>query len=215
MEFRYAMKADDKTDFFVEGVVLARQFLGDGPWHVWDMRVNSARLCKECSSQLQRVVCHDRDHRCPNVLNRAATGEARAVRAREAIANRAARQAKARAQDQGAEEEEGGAAAVEEQVAVEEEVAVEENDAAAAVGEESSEEARDDKVESRQDHRAHLPVLERLIADYRAKHSKEPSSSVWYNLHEQAKAEIASQRQGKRRRRTPAHLDGAFVRFPV
>ena len=159
----------------------------------------------------------DRDHRCPKVLNRAATGEARAVRAREAIANRAARQAKARAQDQGAEEEEGGAAAVEEQVAaVEEEVAVEENDAAAAVGEESSEEARDgDKVESRQDHRAHLPVLERLIADYRAKHSKEPSSSVWYNLHEQANAEIASQRQGKRRRRTPAHLDGAFVRFPV
>ena len=97
------MKADDKTDFFVEGVVLARQFLGDGPWHVWDMRVNSARLCKECSSELQRIVCHDRDHRCPKVLRRAAAGR-RGQFVREAIANRAARQAKARAQEQGTEE---------------------------------------------------------------------------------------------------------------
>ena len=54
---------------------LARQFLGQGIWHVWDMLLNTILFCKECSSAAERIVRHDRDHRCPKVLGRAAAGE--------------------------------------------------------------------------------------------------------------------------------------------
>ena len=35
MEFKYQMNGED-GELFEEGVVLARQYLGIGDWHVWD-----------------------------------------------------------------------------------------------------------------------------------------------------------------------------------
>ena len=37
MEFKYQMNGED-GELFEEGVVLARQYLGIGDWHVWDLR---------------------------------------------------------------------------------------------------------------------------------------------------------------------------------
>ena len=87
MEFKYAMNGED-GDLFEDGVVLARQFLGVGRWEVWDLRPNSAKLCKECSSEAERIVCHE--SLCPKAAQNANLGE---VRARKAIAKRADRNA--------------------------------------------------------------------------------------------------------------------------
>ena len=90
MEFKYAMNGED-GDLFEDGVVLARQFLGVGRWEVWDLRPNPAKLCNECSSKAERIVCHE--SLCPKAAQNANLGENRAVRAREAIAKRADRNA--------------------------------------------------------------------------------------------------------------------------
>lgn len=87
MEFKYAMKGEDGSELFEDGVVLARQYLGVGDWQVWDLRPNSARHCPKCSSQAERIVRHERGVRCPGT----ARSEGRVAAAREAIAKRAAR----------------------------------------------------------------------------------------------------------------------------
>ena len=63
-------------ELFEEGVVLARQYLGIGDWHVWDLRPNGGGHCK-----------HERGSRCPG----ATRGDDRVALARDAIARRAAR----------------------------------------------------------------------------------------------------------------------------
>ena len=63
MEFKYQMNGED-GELFEEGVVLARQYLGIGDWHVWDLRPNGGGHCKQCSSSAQRIVRHERGSRC-------------------------------------------------------------------------------------------------------------------------------------------------------
>jgi hypothetical protein len=88
MEFKYEMKGEDGTALFEENVVLSRQFLGVGPWNVWDLRPDAPKNCKGCSSRAERVVCHGRGERCAG----AARNEERVEIARDAIARRAARE---------------------------------------------------------------------------------------------------------------------------
>ena len=60
----------------------------------------------------------------------------------------------------------------------------------------------------------HEVVHERLIEDYKKKHSKDPSSNIWYRLLEQAKAEVAAAHDGKRVRKArvlPGYLDSANI----
>ena len=123
-------------ELFEEGVVLARQYLGIGDWHVWDLRPNGGGHCKQCSSSAQRIVRHERGSRCPG----ATRGDDRVALARDAIARRAARlendrvieaalsraqeldreaQAQAVAEDEGDDEEEAEAEAEEHGVAEE------------------------------------------------------------------------------------------------
>jgi hypothetical protein len=90
MEFKYEMKAEDGSELFEEGVLLARQYLGVGDWHVWDLRPNSSKNCKQCSSRAERLVIHDRGTRCPGVT-RGGGGAERIALARDAIARRDAR----------------------------------------------------------------------------------------------------------------------------
>lgn len=51
------------------------------------------------------------------------------------------------------------------------------------------------------DRAAHEAILTRLIEEYTRKHGREPTSNVWYRLHDQAKDEVAATRAGKRSRR--------------
>ena len=55
--------------------------------------------------------------------------------------------------------------------------------------------------------REHEAVYERLVAEYRAKHGKEPG--IWSKLLDQAKAEVASKLvRGTRRRNAPKLFEG-------
>ena len=45
MNFKYAFKGEDGNEKFETGVVLARQFLGKGPWEVWDLRPGCEKWC--------------------------------------------------------------------------------------------------------------------------------------------------------------------------
>ena len=47
MQFKYAQKGG----IFERGVVLARQFLGEGPWEVWD-------LSPDCDKWTRRYLPH-------------------------------------------------------------------------------------------------------------------------------------------------------------
>jgi len=68
----------------VDGVVLAREYLGRDPWHVWDMRPGRVALCKPCSSEAERIITHA-SGRCPKIVRQAAVAEVRVALAREAI----------------------------------------------------------------------------------------------------------------------------------
>ena len=83
MEFKYALKGEDGAEVFVDGVLLARQFLGRGQWHVWDMR---------CSSDAERIMTHARGSRCPKAARKAAVAEVRIALARAATEARALRE---------------------------------------------------------------------------------------------------------------------------
>ena len=50
-------------EMFGEGVVLARRYLGEGKWRVWDMRKDSAKNCEACSSDAERLG--QPAHACP------------------------------------------------------------------------------------------------------------------------------------------------------
>ena len=79
MEFKYALKGVDGNEEFVDGICLARQFVGRGKWFVWDMRPEkSAKSCQACSSDAERIIIHDRGDRCPK-------NAAKAARARLAV----------------------------------------------------------------------------------------------------------------------------------
>lgn len=110
MEFKYAMKGEDGGELFQECVLLARQFLGSGKWEVWDLRPTVTKFCKECSSDAERIVCHD-ERSCPKVVRQSSVNQERAVLARKARA----KIARARQKDD-AEEVEQGEEAVEEEV---------------------------------------------------------------------------------------------------
>ena len=114
------MKGEDGREMFEEGVVLARQFLNKGDWLVWDLRPDTAKSCKECSSYAERLVRHEHGTRCPKGVVRNSVGEARGLLAQEAIAERAVRMAIARAPEP-ASGEDGGEAAFEQDVEEEEE----------------------------------------------------------------------------------------------
>ena len=58
----------------------------------------------------------------------------------------------------------------------------------------------------------HEAVHEKLIEEYKLQHDKEPSDTVWYKLLETAKAQVAAQTVGKRRRVHTALPEG-FVAF--
>ena len=59
---------------------------------------------------------------------------------------------------------------------------------------------------------AHEAVHKKLIEEYKVQHDKEPSDTMWYRLLETAKAQVATQTVGKRRRVHTALPDG-FVPF--
>ena len=85
MEFRYALKGPEPgTEVFVDGVVLAREYLGRDPWHVWDMRPGRVALCKPCSSEAERIITHASGS-CPKIVRQADVAEVRVALAREAI----------------------------------------------------------------------------------------------------------------------------------
>ena len=69
-------------------MVLARQFLGKGPWEVWDLRPGCEKWCKSCSSSEERLVRHN-GGRCPKALTRRQLGDQRAASTQKAIAERA------------------------------------------------------------------------------------------------------------------------------
>ena len=107
------MKGEDGSEMFEEGVVLARQFLGKGQWLVWDLRPGSATSCKECSSDAERLVRHERGTRCPKGVAKNSAGHARGLLAQEAVAARTARIAVAAAPDPAEGEELGGEVTIE------------------------------------------------------------------------------------------------------
>ena len=80
------MKGEDGSELFEDGVLLARQYLGVGEWHVWDLRPGSAKHCQQCSSVAERIVRHELGRRCPG----AGPCLDRVPLAREAIARRSA-----------------------------------------------------------------------------------------------------------------------------
>ena len=88
MEFKYQMKGEDGSELFEDGVLMARQYLGVGDWHVWDLRPNAGKNCKQCSSRAERLVSHERGTGCPGA---ARGGGERIALARAAIARRDAR----------------------------------------------------------------------------------------------------------------------------
>lgn len=88
----------ESGEIFEECVVLARKFLGVGEWEVWDMRKGADRFCKQCSSEGQRLVYHDKANRCPKVVLKINVGEARGLLAQQAVAERTARIAASSAQ---------------------------------------------------------------------------------------------------------------------
>ena len=114
------MKGEDGGEMFEEGVVLARRYLGEGKWKVWDMRKDSAKNCEACSSDAERLVRHERGILCPNAVARNSVGEARGLLAQEAVAARAVRMAVA-SDPEPANGEDGGEAAVERDAVEEEE----------------------------------------------------------------------------------------------
>ena len=59
---------------------------------------------------------------------------------------------------------------------------------------------------------AHEAIHAKLVEEYRLEHSKDPSGDVWYRLLETAKAQVAAETMGKRRRVHTALPDG-FVPF--
>ena len=59
---------------------------------------------------------------------------------------------------------------------------------------------------------AHEAIHEQLISEYRLEHDKDPSDAVWYRLLETAKAQVAAQTVGKRRRVNKQPPDG-FVQY--
>ena len=120
MEFKYAMKGEDGSEVFEDGVVLARQFLGKGAWLVWDLRVDGERSCPQCSSDSERLVCHERGTRCPKVVLKNIVGQARGLLAQEAVAARTACLASAAAREPVNGEEAGAEVAVEGEVVDEE-----------------------------------------------------------------------------------------------
>ena len=88
MHFKYAHKGENESEKFEIGVVLARQFLGKGPWEVWDLRPGCEKWCKSCSSSEERLVRHN-GGRCPKALTRRQLGDQRAASTQKAIAERA------------------------------------------------------------------------------------------------------------------------------
>lgn len=88
----------ESGEIFEECVVLARKFVGVGQWEVWDMRKGADRFCKQCSSEGQRLVYHDKANRCPKVVLKINVGEARGLLAQQAVAERTARIAASSAQ---------------------------------------------------------------------------------------------------------------------
>ena len=88
----------ESGEIFEECVVLARKFVGVGEWEVWDMRKGADRFCKQCSSEGQRLVYHDKANRCPKVVLKINVGEARGLLAQQAVAERTARIAASSAQ---------------------------------------------------------------------------------------------------------------------
>ena len=75
----------DGSEVFEDGVVLARQFLGKGEWLVWDLRVDGERSCQQCSSDAERLVCHEHGKRCPKVVLKNIAGQ-EGFAAQEALA---------------------------------------------------------------------------------------------------------------------------------
>ena len=88
----------ESGEIFEECVVLARKFVGVGEWEVWDMRKGADKFCKQCSSEGQRLVYHDKANRCPKVVLKINVGEARGLLAQQAVAERTARIAASSAQ---------------------------------------------------------------------------------------------------------------------
>lgn len=88
----------ESGEIFEECVVLARKFVGVGQWEVWDMRKGADKFCKQCSSEAQRLVYHDKANRCPKVVLKINVGEARGLLAQQAVAERTARIAASSAQ---------------------------------------------------------------------------------------------------------------------
>ena len=62
------------------------------------MRKGADRFCKQCSSEGQRLVYHDKANRCPKVVLKINVGEARGLLAQQAVAERTARIAASSAQ---------------------------------------------------------------------------------------------------------------------
>ena len=88
----------ESGEIFEECVVLARKFVGVGEWEVWDMQKGADKFCKQCSSEGQRLVYHDKANRCPKVVLKINVGEARGLLAQQAVAERTARIAASSAQ---------------------------------------------------------------------------------------------------------------------
>ena len=134
MEFKYEMKGTHVAEKFVDGVVLARQFLGRGNWNVWDLRVVGVKFCNPCSSDKERIVVHEHGTGCPTVARKAAVAEVRVALAREAADARARLAVRSVADDdeEEKEEEESEAAAGEQDD--EREAAVQEVNAAGGEG---------------------------------------------------------------------------------
>ena len=90
MEFKYALKGVDGNEEFVDGICLARQFVGRGKWFVWDMRrEKSGKSCQACSSDAERIIIHDRGDRCPKNAQKEKVAAVRAEIGRAAKAARA------------------------------------------------------------------------------------------------------------------------------
>ena len=84
MQFKYAQKSEDGGELFEKGEVLARQFLGEGQWEVWDLRPVCDKWCQSCSSKAERIVRHNNGP-CPLRVSRRALGEQRAAARQRAL----------------------------------------------------------------------------------------------------------------------------------
>jgi hypothetical protein len=65
MEFKYALKGVDGNEEFVDGICLARQFVGRGGPE------KSAKSCQPCSSDAERIIIHESGVRCPKIAKKA------------------------------------------------------------------------------------------------------------------------------------------------